>query len=71
MSFEQHDSGPTSNDLLESLIADRAPAALSDQAASPDPIVPIVAESAQLVQSGVESIEDAPAAGSSGLEALE
>jgi hypothetical protein len=71
MSFEQHDSGPTSNDLLESLIADRASAALSDQTSSPDPILAVVAESAQLVQSGVESIEDAPAAGSSGAQALE
>ena len=61
MSIEQHDSGPTSNDLLESLIADRAPAALSDQAASPDSVVPIVAESAQSVQNDFENIEDAPA----------
>ena len=72
MSIEQHDSGPTSNDLLESLIAERAPAALSDQAASPDSIVPIVAESAQSAQNGVWGIEDAPTAGgSSGVQALE
>jgi hypothetical protein len=44
MSIEQLDSGPTSNDLLESLIAGRASAPRNDQAASPDPIA---AESAQ------------------------
>jgi hypothetical protein len=54
--------GPTSNDLLESLIAEPAPAALSDQAASSDSIVPIVAESAEFAQNGVENIEIAPAA---------
>jgi hypothetical protein len=65
MSIEQHDSGPTSNDLLESLIAERAPAALSDLAASPDRIV---AESAEFAQNGVENIEIAPVAeGSSDL----
>jgi hypothetical protein len=62
VSIQQHDSGPTSNDLLGRLIAERAPAALSDQAASPDPIVPIVAESAQLAPNEFENIEDAPGA---------
>jgi hypothetical protein len=48
MSIEQHDSGPTSNDLLESLIAGRASAELSD---------PIVGQTAV----GVENIENAAA----------
>jgi hypothetical protein len=34
MSISQHDSGPTSNDLLESLVAEHAPAALTHQMVS-------------------------------------
>jgi hypothetical protein len=69
MSIEQHDSGPTSNDLLGRLIAERAPAALSDQAASSGPIV---AESAQFAQNDVENIDNATAAEtSSGFQAPE
>ena len=75
MSIEQHDSGPTSNDLLEILIAEHAPAALSDRAASPDrPASPdrFVAEGAQLARNDVENIEDAPAVDcSGGIQALE
>jgi hypothetical protein len=56
MSIEQHDSGPTSNDLLESLIAERAPAALNDL---------VVAESAELARNDVENVENVLAAGSS------
>lgn len=41
MSIAQHDSGPTSNDLLECLIAEQSPAALNYQ---------IVAQSAEEVQ---------------------
>jgi hypothetical protein len=38
--FEHYDSGPTSNDLLQSLIADNSTTALGDQSAAPnDPIV--------------------------------
>ena len=48
MNIPQHDSGPTSNDLLESLIAQHTPAALNYQ---------IVAQSAEEVQ----NIENAPA----------
>jgi hypothetical protein len=48
MSIEQHDSGPTSNDLLGRLIAKHAHARPSD---------PIVAESAV----NVENIENATA----------
>jgi hypothetical protein len=48
LSIPQHDSGPTSNDLLESLVAELAPAALNYQ---------IVAQSAEDVQ----NIENAPA----------
>jgi hypothetical protein len=48
MSIPQYDSGPTSNDLLESLVAERTPAALNYQ---------IVAQSAEDVQ----NIESAPA----------
>jgi hypothetical protein len=48
MSIQQHDSGPTSNDLLESLIAEHTTAALNYQ---------IVAQSAEDVQ----NIENAPA----------
>ena len=61
MSIEQHDSGPTSNDLLQSLLAERASAAVSDQAASPDRIVPIVAESVQLAPNDFENIEETAA----------
>ena len=48
MSIQQYDSGPTSNDLLESLTAEHTPAALNYQ---------IVAQSAEDVQ----NIENAPA----------
>ena len=48
MSIQQHDSGPTSNDLLENLIAEHTPAAPNYQ---------IVAQSAEDVQ----SLENAPA----------
>ncbi len=48
MSIQQHDSGPTSNDLLESLIAGHTPAA---------PNYRIVAQSAE----DVENLENAPA----------
>jgi hypothetical protein len=48
MSIPQYDSGPTSNDLLECLIAEHTPAALSYQ---------IVAQSAEEVQ----NTENAPA----------
>ena len=48
MSIPQYDSGSTSNDLLESLIAEHTPAALNYQ---------IVAQSAEDVQ----NIENAPA----------
>ncbi len=48
MSIPQHDSGPTSNDLLESLVVKRTPAALNYQ---------IVAQSAEDIQ----NIENAPA----------
>lgn len=48
MSIPQHDSGPTSNDLLKCLIAEQTPAALNYQ---------IVAQSAEDVQ----NIENAPA----------
>ncbi|MGA2205496.1 MAG: hypothetical protein ABSG10_02075 [Terracidiphilus sp.] len=48
MSIQQHDSGPTSNDLLENLIAEHTPAALNYQ---------IVAQSAEDVQ----NLENAPA----------
>jgi hypothetical protein len=47
MSSPQFDSGPTSNDLLENLVAEHAPAALSYQ---------VVAQSAE----AIESVEDAP-----------
>jgi hypothetical protein len=49
MSIEQLESGPTSNDLLESLIAGRASAALDDQAVSPDPIAAESALSASIL----------------------
>ncbi len=58
MSIRQYDSGLTSNDLLESLAADRAPAALNDQ---------MVAQSVAYVQNidtpnaDVQNIENAPA----------
>jgi hypothetical protein len=59
MSFPQHDSGPTSNDLLGRLIAKHAHARPND---------PIVAESAL----NVENIEDATAVEmSSGIQAPE
>jgi hypothetical protein len=48
MSIVQYDSGPTSNDLLESLIARHTPAA---------PAFQIVAQSAEDIQ----NIENAPA----------
>jgi hypothetical protein len=61
MSIEQHDSGPTSNDLLRRLIAKHAHARPDD---------PIVAESSLLAQNDVESIEDPTAAEmSSGFQA--
>jgi len=63
MSIEQHDSGPTSNDLLRRLIAKHTHAR---------PAGPMAAESALLAQSGVENIEDATAAEmSSGFQAPE
>ncbi|MGD1108000.1 MAG: hypothetical protein ABR865_13230 [Terracidiphilus sp.] len=52
MSIHQHDSGPTSNDLLGRLIAKHTAARRND---------PIVAESAV----DVENTENAPAAGGS------
>jgi len=48
MSIEQYDSGPTSNDLLESLVAENTPAA---------PKYPIVAQSAE----DIPNVENAPA----------
>lgn len=48
MSIPQHDSGPTSNDLLERLVAEQTPAAPNYQ---------IVAQSAEDIQ----NIENAPA----------
>ncbi len=48
MSIPQHDSGPTSNDLLESLTAEHTPAALNYQ---------VVAQSAE----DVRNLENAPA----------
>jgi hypothetical protein len=63
MSIEQHDSGPTSNDLLRRLIAKHAHAW---------PAGPIVAESALLAQNDVENIDNATAAEtSSGFQAPE
>ena len=47
MSIPQYDSGPTTNDLLESLLAERTPAA---------PNYRIVAQSAEDVQ----NVENAP-----------
>jgi hypothetical protein len=35
--FEHYDSGPTSNDLLESLIAENTPAALGDRMVAQGP----------------------------------
>ncbi len=48
MNIQQYDSGPTSNDLLESLTAEHTPAALNYQ---------IVAQSA----GDVQNLENAPA----------
>lgn len=50
MSVQQHDSGPTSNDLLERLVAERTPVA---------PDYQIIAQNAEDIQ----NIENAPAVG--------
>ena len=54
MSISQYDSGPTSNDLLESLIAEITPSALEDK---------IVAQGTEEVR----DIDNAPADGMEGV----